>query len=66
VAAPIRDGDGRVIAAVNVSTHAGRRSVAGVIEDLLEPLLRTAQAIETDLGQASGPAASPASARRSR
>jgi IclR family pca regulon transcriptional regulator len=66
VAAPIRDGDGRVIAAANVSTHAGRRSVAEVIEDLLEPLLRTARAIETDLRQASGPAASPASARRSR
>jgi IclR family pca regulon transcriptional regulator len=66
VAAPIRDGDGRVIAAVNVSTHAGRRSIAEIMEDLLEPLLRTAQAIETDLRQASGPAASPASARRSR
>ena len=66
VAAPIRDGDDRVVAAVNVSTHAGRRSVAGVIQDLLEPLLRTARAIEADLRQASGPAASPASARRSR
>ena len=51
VAAPIRDSDGRVIAAANVSTHAGRRSVAEVIEDLLEPLLRTARAIEADLGQ---------------
>jgi len=70
VAAPIRDGDGRVIAAANVSTHAGRRSVAEVIQDLLEPLLRTARAIETDLRQASGPAGGaprrPASARRSR
>ena len=70
VAAPIRDGDGRAVAAVNVSTHAGRRSVAEVIADLLEPLLRTARAIETDLRQASGPAASapagPVSARRSR
>ena len=66
VAAPIRDTEGRAIAAVNVSTHAGRRSVAEVIDDLLEPLLRTALAIEADLGQASGPAASPASARRSR
>jgi IclR family pca regulon transcriptional regulator len=70
VAAPIRDGDGRVIAAANVSTHAGRRSVAEVMEDLLEPLLRTARAIETDLRQASGPAGGaprrPASARRSR
>ena len=39
VAAPIRDSDGRAIAAVNVSTHAGRRSVAEVADDLLEPLL---------------------------
>jgi IclR family pca regulon transcriptional regulator len=70
VAAPIRDSDGRVIAAANVSTHAGRRSVAEVIEDLLEPLLRTARAIEADLHQASGPAGGAprraASARRSR
>jgi IclR family pca regulon transcriptional regulator len=66
VAAPIRDGDGRAVAAVNVSTHAGRRSVDEVVEDLLEPLLRTARAIETDLRQASGPAASSVSARRSR
>jgi IclR family transcriptional regulator, pca regulon regulatory protein len=66
VAAPIRDGDGRAIAAVNVSTHAGRRSLAEVVDDLLEPLLRTAEAIETDLRRASGPAAGPASARRVR
>ena len=49
VAAPIRDADGRAIAAVNVSTHAGRRTVAEVVDDLLAPLLRTAQGIETDL-----------------
>jgi IclR family transcriptional regulator, pca regulon regulatory protein len=49
VAAPIRDADGRAIAAVNVSTHAGRRPVGEVIDDLLAPLLHTAQAIETDL-----------------
>ena len=66
VAAPIRDTEGRAIAAVNVSTHAGRRSVAEVLDDLLEPLLRTARAIETDLRRASGPAAGPASTRRSR
>jgi IclR family transcriptional regulator, pca regulon regulatory protein len=55
VAAPIRDGDGRVIAAVNVSTHAGRRSMEQVVDDLLEPLLRTARAIEADLQQSAGP-----------
>src|SRR6202046_1265171 len=56
VAAPIRDAEGRAIAAVNVSTHAGRRTVAEVVDDLLTPLLRTAQAIETDLRRASGTA----------
>jgi IclR family pca regulon transcriptional regulator len=61
VAAPIRDSEGRVIAAVNVSTHAGRRSVADVIGDLLEPLLRTARLIESDLRRSAG----PASVRRS-
>jgi IclR family transcriptional regulator, pca regulon regulatory protein len=70
VAAPIRDGDDRVIAAINVSTHAGRRSVPEVISDLLEPLLRTARAIEADLHRAAGPAGGapprPASARRTR
>jgi IclR family pca regulon transcriptional regulator len=66
VAAPIRDGDGRVIAAVNVSTHAGRRTVTDVIDDLLEPLLRTARAIEADLRRAPGLASGPARVRRSR
>jgi IclR family pca regulon transcriptional regulator len=77
VATPIRDAEGRAIAAVNVSTHAGRRTVAGVLDELLGPLLRTAQAIETDLRRssrpasgasrpASGPAAGPAGARRVR
>ena len=60
VAAPIRDGEGRAIAAVNVSTHAGRRSLAGVIDDLLEPLLRTAREIEADLHRS----AAPSGARR--
>jgi IclR family transcriptional regulator, pca regulon regulatory protein len=49
VAAPIRDAEGRAVAAVNVSTHAGRRTVAEAVDDLLAPLLRTARAIETDL-----------------
>jgi IclR family transcriptional regulator, pca regulon regulatory protein len=50
VAAPIHDGDGRVIAAVNVSTHASRRSLDEIRRDLLPPLLATARAIEVDLG----------------
>ena len=52
VAAPIRDADGRVIAAVNVSTHAGRRSLDSIVEDLLQPLLATARRIEKDLARA--------------
>jgi IclR family transcriptional regulator, pca regulon regulatory protein len=57
LAAPIRDADGRVIAAVNVSTHAGRRTLDNIVEDLLRPLLATASRIERDL------ASSRASAR---
>jgi len=52
LAAPIRDGNGTVIAAVNVSTHAGRRSLENVLEDLLDPLLTTAEHIERDLSSA--------------
>lgn len=51
VAAPIRDADGQVIAAVNVSTHAGRRSLDSVVTDLLPPLLETAKHIEADLAR---------------
>lgn len=49
VAAPIRDSSGTVVAAVNVSTHAGRRSMESIAEDLLPPLLATAERIERDL-----------------
>jgi IclR family transcriptional regulator, pca regulon regulatory protein len=49
LAAPIRDADGRVIAAMNVSTHAGRRTLDSIVEDLLRPLLATASRIERDL-----------------
>ncbi len=52
VAAPIRDADGQVIAAVNVSTHAGRRTLDSIVEDLLQPLLATAGHIEKDLARA--------------
>ena len=50
LAAPIRNGDGTVIAAINVSTHAGRRSLESIVRDLLRPLLATAERIERDLG----------------
>ena len=38
-----------MIAAINVSTHAGRRTLDGVVADLLPPLLATARDIEADL-----------------
>lgn len=49
IAAPIRDRTGEVVAAVNVSTHASRTSVASARRDLLPPLLATAARIEADL-----------------
>jgi IclR family pca regulon transcriptional regulator len=49
IAAPIRDRHGRVVAAVNVSTHASRRATEDMERDLLPPLLATAARIEDDL-----------------
>jgi IclR family pca regulon transcriptional regulator len=54
VAAPIRDPRGRVIAAVNLSAHASRRTLDDVRTALLPPLLETAAAIERDLSGAPG------------
>jgi IclR family pca regulon transcriptional regulator len=51
LAAPIRDADGMVIAAVNISTHAARRSLESIVQDLLRPLLATAERIERDLAR---------------
>ncbi|HEY2671237.1 MAG TPA: IclR family transcriptional regulator [Rugosimonospora sp.] len=56
VAAPIRDGHGRVVAAINVSAHASRRSVEDIRRDLLPPLLETAKLIGDDLGGSVAPA----------
>ena len=53
VAVPIRDGEARVIAAANVSTHASRRSAEQLRDELLPPLLATAARIEQDLRAAS-------------
>ncbi|GHF48950.1 IclR family pca regulon transcriptional regulator [Amycolatopsis bartoniae] len=58
IAAPIRDRRGRVIAAVNVSTHASRTSRERVCEEMLPALLATAKRIEGDLAHA------PVQARR--
>lgn len=49
LAAPIRDGEGRVIAAANVSAHANRSSIEDVRRDLLPALLETTARIEADL-----------------
>jgi IclR family pca regulon transcriptional regulator len=55
IAAPIRERDGRVVAAINVSAHASRITPDGVRQELLPPLLATAARIEADL-QAAAPA----------
>jgi IclR family pca regulon transcriptional regulator len=49
LAAPVRDRDGRVVAAVNVSMHASRRTPAQAVEELLPPLRDAASRIEADL-----------------
>lgn len=49
IAAPIRDRSGDVLAAVNLSTHASRRTLEGIRRDLLGELLETAQRIRRDL-----------------
>jgi IclR family pca regulon transcriptional regulator len=48
VAAGVRDGDGQVIAAVNVTVHAAETSVETLVEDHLPKLLRTAAEISHD------------------
>ncbi|MDI2099298.1 IclR family transcriptional regulator domain-containing protein [Ruicaihuangia caeni] len=47
-AAPIHQ-DGRVVAAINVSTAAGRRSAEESLRDIVPPLLEAARSIEADL-----------------
>jgi IclR family transcriptional regulator, pca regulon regulatory protein len=49
VAAPIRDGNGRTIAAINISAHAGRTPVESMRRDFVPPLLATAARIEADM-----------------
>ncbi|HET6484115.1 MAG TPA: IclR family transcriptional regulator C-terminal domain-containing protein, partial [Actinoplanes sp.] len=48
VATGIRDGDGRVIAALNVTVHAAETSIETLVEDHLPKLLRTAADIGHD------------------
>ncbi|MBG0851046.1 helix-turn-helix domain-containing protein [Streptomyces spinoverrucosus] len=64
VAAPVRDRDGTVVAAVNIAVHAGRTSVASVRRDLLPHLRATVARIEADLrGTREARAVSPHDAR---
>lgn len=51
VAAPLRDGTGRVVAAVNVSAPVRRGEIAEILEHLLPPLLKAAAAIEADVAR---------------
>lgn len=48
VAAPVRDGDGRVVAAMNTTVHAADTSVETLTERYLPLLLRTANAVSAD------------------
>jgi IclR family pca regulon transcriptional regulator len=49
IAVPVRDRADRVVAAVNVSMHASRRTVEQSRKELLPPLRETAARIEADL-----------------
>lgn len=64
IAAPVRDRDGVVVAAVNIPVHAGRTPLESVRRELLPQLLTAVAAIEADL-RITDPAraASPGSAR---
>lgn len=52
VAAPIHDRQGRVVAAVNLSTHASRNTAESLREEMVPPLLAAAKRIEADLALA--------------
>lgn len=49
IAVPIHDRGGAVVAAMNLSTHAGRRTIDAMRRELLPPLRETAARIEADL-----------------
>ncbi|MFF0768863.1 IclR family transcriptional regulator C-terminal domain-containing protein [Nonomuraea wenchangensis] len=56
LAVPIRDGSGRVVAAVNVATHASRATAADLVRDVLPELRETAARMAADLASVHGPA----------
>jgi IclR family pca regulon transcriptional regulator len=49
IAVPVRDRTGRVVAALNVATHAARHTVEECERDILPALRATADRIEQDL-----------------
>ena len=51
VAAPLHDRRGRVIASINVGTHASRVTLRHLRSEILPDLLSTARAIESQLGK---------------
>ena len=51
LAAPLHDGDGKVVAAINVSAHASRGTPETIAKDLLPHLLEAARLIDDDLLQ---------------
>ena len=51
IGAPLRDGHGRALAAINVSTHAGRVSLDAIRKDFLPALLDTAGQISERLAR---------------
>ncbi|MER7934002.1 MULTISPECIES: IclR family transcriptional regulator C-terminal domain-containing protein [unclassified Streptomyces] len=53
IAVPVRDRTGRPVAALNVATHAARRTLADCVTDVLPHLRATADHLQTDLRTAS-------------
>ncbi|MGW7817122.1 IclR family transcriptional regulator domain-containing protein [Streptomyces puniciscabiei] len=53
IAVPLRDRSGRAVAALNVATHAARRTPEDCVHDILPALRTTADRIESDLHTAS-------------
>ncbi|MFE9624462.1 IclR family transcriptional regulator C-terminal domain-containing protein [Streptomyces sp. NPDC006527] len=53
IAVPIRDRNGRTVAALTAATHAARRTLEECVRDILPALTTTASHIETDLQVAS-------------
>ncbi|MEV2275293.1 IclR family transcriptional regulator C-terminal domain-containing protein [Nocardiopsis sp. NPDC049922] len=53
IAVPVRDRDGRVVAAVNVAAHAAQRGSDSLREEVLPELREAARRIEADLAAAS-------------